>query len=220
MIQEIKETNITEREIRILKAINIFGRVDSSFLREAFFEESTKAAGKVGVSRAVKKLEKLNLITSKDWVKGAKVYGLGKSSKTALEKIFNQKFYGKRSLGFAEMEHDIIVSKIFLTWRKKGYVKIHTERMLKKSGVMGDSIPDLLTFNHEGEKVFIEVETSPKTTERYLKKLYQFNEVDNLKAVNFYVQSENIQRMIQTAQERAGKLRFSISIKSLAEELL
>lgn len=219
MISEIRKTRFTNREIKVFRAINIFGRVDSAFLRDAFFTQMSKGAAKVGVSRAVKKLEKLNLIVSKDWVNGSKVYGLGKSAKTAIESVFEFKYYGKKGMGYSEMEHDILVAKTYLKWRKAGFVKIHSERMLKTSGAIKGSIPDLLVFDDRGRRIFLEIETSPKTPKRYLKKLYEFNEVENLREVIFYTDDASIKKMLDRAIEMAGNLDFLVSVKDLLEVL-
>lgn len=197
---------ITARDIEIFKFINRYGKSYIEVMGRTFFNNEQVARNRINAlyKQGFITYWKTNLVTPR------RAIILTEEIKNYLYEEHDTKPKNAK-LHTTTIEHNIIeqladyyISKLDNSEVERTTVYEHGSKL--------NHVPDLI-YHHEKGKVYIEVETSKKSQNRY-KEIFEAMQKDNVLQVIYIVKSEKILQSYATTFPKWSKLKF-ITIEDL-----
>jgi|GEM_PF-1859869 len=149
---------LTDRDIEMLKFINIYGRTFFPVLGNTFFNSEQLARGRIGKLFDQKCIRYMDT----NLLKIRKAIVLSSDTKTML---FDMGIEPKKvSSGLSTIKHNIIEQIAHFWLLKIGEVE---RTSVAKHGKKLAHVPDMILTLQSGAKIFVEIETTKKTLKRY-----------------------------------------------------
>jgi len=201
---------ITNRDIEIFKFINRYGKSYIEVIGKTFFENEQVARNRINslYKQGFISYWKTNLMTPR------RAIILTEEIKKYLYEEFDIKPKNAK-LNVSTIEHNMIeqladfyLSKLENSTVERTTVFTHSKKL--------NHIPDLI-YHHEKGKVYIEVETSKKSSKRYIS-IFENMKKDNVLQVIYIVKNEKLLNNYSASFPKWNKLKF-ITIDNLINNI-
>lgn len=201
---------ITDRDIKIFKFINRYGKSYVEVLGRTFFNNEQVARNRIN------SLYKQGFITywKTNLMQPRRALILTEEIKKYLYDEYDIKPKNAK-LNVSTIEHNMIeqladfyLSKLENSSVERTTVFTHSKKL--------NHIPDLI-YHHEKGRVYIEVEISKKSSKRYIE-IFEKMKKDNVLQVIYIVKNENILHSFATTFPKWNKLKF-ITIDNLIHNI-
>lgn len=201
-------SNITERDISLLKFLNEFGFSGTKLTQRAIFNKQSQRGAYVTARNRISTLSKLGLIEihqnifCKEQVLSLTEFGAG-----FVQKLGGNKMAIVKNLRDREVVHDFQIQNIYLRFRNLGYSNFISERKVREQSLFDEIYPDLVMVRNNDKALMVEVELTQKSKTRMDRILSNYSTSTYTSKLLYICSREGIKKAVTRRAERLDLLK-------------